>query len=59
VNDTLTRARPALGDAIRHHAAGIDIRGVNLSYGTTHVLKNVNSLPFLARPAAARPPCCA
>ena len=42
MNDTLTRARPALGDAIRHNAAGIDIRGVNLSYGTTHVLKDVN-----------------
>ncbi len=42
MNDTLTSARPALGDAIRHNAAGIDIRGVNLSYGTTHVLKDVN-----------------
>ena len=31
-----------LGEAIRNAAAGIEIAGVNLSYGTTHILKNVN-----------------
>ena len=32
----------ALTDAIRHSAAGIEISGVNLSYGATHVLKNIS-----------------
>ena len=31
-----------LGAEIRRSAAGIDVIGVNLSYGATHVLKNVN-----------------
>ena len=31
-----------LGTEIRRSAAGIDVVGVNLSYGTTHVLKDVN-----------------
>lgn len=31
-----------LGEAIRNAAAGVEITGVNLSYGKTHVLKNVS-----------------
>jgi iron(III) transport system ATP-binding protein len=31
-----------ISDEIRRNAAGIDIVGVNLSYGSTHVLKDVN-----------------
>jgi iron(III) transport system ATP-binding protein len=32
----------SMTDEIRRNAAGIEIAGVNLSYGSTHVLKNVN-----------------
>ena len=33
---------PSITDEIRRHAAGIEVSGVNLSYGATHVLKDVN-----------------
>jgi iron(III) transport system ATP-binding protein len=32
----------SITDDIRRNAAGIDISGVNLSYGATHVLKDIN-----------------
>lgn len=55
-----------LGAEIRRSAAGIEVSGVNLSYGATHVLKDVsltvnpgNSSPFSALRGAGRRRCCA